>query len=253
MGPSANSKNGGKKKDAPTKPTGNAKPMPPSPNRSSPMKGRRSMESIKQSKPKEPGWYLRAALYSGNLAAFQITTSDFGNDAFTQPLIEKLATDDQDDINQIGLLGAYYMRVSVSNPAALLNSKNGYQRKAFLCVLEENECNAESLLSKVETIKRFLEKPENNRFGTKVFIQEPGWDLTPPDPAPLPKLDHILQYRHIATVIRILFDNVDSTWAVNHRDSADLFFTQGHIPYEAAADIGFPPDAVMPVEPGINN
>lgn len=211
------------------------------------------MDYIKKCKPKEPGWYIRASLYSGNMACFQITTSDFANDAFTQRLIEKLATDDQDDINQIGLLGAFYMRKSLSNSDPLLNSKNGYQRKTFVAALEEDECNAESLLSKVETIKRFLERPQNNRFGTKVFIQQPGWDLTPPDPAPLPKLDHILQYRQIALVLRILFDGVDGTWATSHRETADLFFTPGHIPFEAVADIGFPIDAVMSIEPGISN
>jgi hypothetical protein len=216
-----------------------------SPLRASPVKGRKNKKAIKQSKPIEPGWYLRATLYQGCVMCVQITTSNFGNDAYFHPLISKIASDDEDEINLIGLLGAYYMRISLTNPCALLNASNGYQRKAFLCVLDEDEATPEIMLSKLEVIKRFLEQPENNRYGTKVFIQQPGWDLTPPHPAPLPKLDHTLQYKEIVRIINDMFDNVDGNWAVNNRDSAGCFFTAGYIPFQASADLGFPLDAVM--------
>ena len=232
----------------PTKASNGANAKP----RSSPAKGRRNKKAIKQVKPLEPGWCLRCTLYEGCIMGIQITTSNLTNDACFQPLVEKLLTDDEDEINQIGLLvGAYYMRVSLTNGNPLLNSGNGYQRRAFVCVLDEDEANSAAMLSKLQVVKRFLEQPENNRYGTKVFIREPGWDLTPPEPAPLPKLDHTFQFREIKRILESLFDDVGPDWAVSNRESADCFFTAGHIPFQAVADLGFPLDAVVPNEPGV--
>ena len=249
----ANTKTNNSKQGAPPAKGSPNAPKAPSPARSSPMKGRKSKNAIRQTKPLEPGWYLRSTLCQGCLMLIQITNSDFSNDAYTQPLIEKIATDDEDEINQIGLLGAYYMRKSLTNPAALLNSKNSYQRKVFVCVLDEDETSVDVMFSKLQVIKRFLELPENNRYGTKVFIQQPGWDLTPPDPAPLPKLDHFVQYREVVRIVNDLFDNVDGNWAINNRESADCFFTEGHIPFQAHADLGIPIEDVMPVEHGVGS
>ncbi len=216
------------------------------PQRSTPIKGRKSKNAIRQKKAKDPGWYLCGKLHQGCIMSIQITNSTFRTDAFFQPLIEKIASDDEDEINQIGLLGAYGMRISLENASALTNGSNGYQRRAFVCVLDEDEANAETMLAKLQVIKRFLEQPENNRYDTRVFIEQPGWDLTPPEPAPLSKLDHVFQYREIVRIIGSLFDNVDATWAVNNQESADCFFTAGYIPFDAVADLGFPVQDVIP-------
>ena len=77
--------------------------------------------------------------------------------------------------------------------------------------------------------------------------------MTPPYPAPLPKLDHFIQYREIVRIVNDLFENVDGSWAVNNRESADCFFTAGYIPFLAHEELGFPVDSVMPIEPGIGS
>ena len=43
-----------------------------------------------------------------------------------------------------------------------------------------------------------------------------------------------------------LFENVDGNWAQDNMEAAMCFFTQGYIPFAAAADLGFPIDAVLP-------
>ena len=136
------------------------------------------------------------------------------------------------------------MRKSLEDSDPLMNAKNGYQRKAFVRVLDEDETSLAHRLQGLNVIKEFLERTENNRYGTKVYIPA-DWDLTPPEPNPLPKLDHFLQYREIVNVIKDIFDNVDGNWAVNNMESAVAFFTEGHVPFAANTDIGFPMDLVI--------
>lgn len=238
-------------KAPPPAPKGGASP-PAKASRSSPVKNRKSKSLIKLTKL-APGWYLRSRHVDGDIELIEICLSDLVNDAYSQPLIEKLSSGDEDEINQQGILGSFYRRVSLENGNGLLNVKNSYHRKFFVRVLDENETSAESRLECLKIIKRFLEQRENNRYGTAVHIQMPGWDLTPPEPSPLPKLDNYLQYGEIVKLIKDLFDNVDGTWAANNMESAMCFFTEGHIPFAAMADLGFPADSVMAVEPGINN
>ncbi|CAB9525216.1 hypothetical protein SEMRO_1645_G288270.1 [Seminavis robusta] len=145
----------------------------------------------------------------------------------------------------LGLINGFRMRISLQNPGDLLNARNTFQRKAFVGVLDsDEESSEEHLLSILQTVQRWLQKPENNRYGTKVFIKQPGWNLTPPDPLPLRKIDHVLTYAEIVRLIGGLFDGVGNSWAVNNMEAASLFFTEGHIPFEAINDLGFPVGAV---------
>jgi hypothetical protein len=210
--------------------------------RSSPLKGRKSKGDIKQTK-QAPGWYLRSRLTEGNLELIEITNGSYTTDAYFQQLIETLSSDEHDPVKDIGLMGAYYMRISLQRDEALLNAKNGYQRKAFLRILDEDETAPEKRFEALTVIKTFLEKPENNQYGTNVYIPK-LWDLTPSEPQPLPKLDHVLQYKEIIRIVRDLFDNVDSNWAVNNMESAELFFTEGYVPFQAHNDLGFPMEKV---------
>jgi hypothetical protein len=175
-----------------------------------------------------------------------ITTSLFVEDAYTNPLVVKLGNPEPDPNNDepilnIGLMGSYFMRVSLQNPGRLMNIKNGnpgdYQRKAFVRVIDEGEDNPSSRLAALKVIKEFMEDPNNNRYGTKVFIQEPGWDLTV---TPLKKLDNFLEYKEIVKIIKDMYLNVDGNWAVENLDSALSYFTRGYIPVEAHSDIGIP-------------
>ena len=105
----------------------------------------------------------------------------------------------------------------------------------------------------LKVIKECLEHEENNKYGTKVYIPEPGWDLTPPDPEPLKKLDTVIQYKEIVRVINELFENVDGNWAVNNPETAAAFFTESYIPFGAHADLGFLLDRVVANAPGVRN
>ncbi|CAB9528244.1 hypothetical protein SEMRO_2179_G317920.1 [Seminavis robusta] len=136
------------------------------------------------------------------------------------------------------------MRRSLQDPAPLLNSSNTYQQKVFVRVLDPDETSESDLLAALQVVQRFLQKAENNRYGTKVFIRQPGWNLTSTEPSPLRKIDHVLQYSEIVRLMNSLFDNVNASWAINNMETASLFFTEGHIPFEAINDLGFPVDAV---------
>ena len=224
------------------------KDIPPSKaSRGSPLKHRKPTGEIQQTKL-PPGWHLHEILCEGHLTVIQITNSSMTQDAFSQPLTDALAnrepTQQADPIKDNGIVGSYFMRKSLEDGDPLMNAKNGYQRKAFVRVLDEDETSLAHRLQGLNVIKEFLERTENNRYGTRVYIPA-DWDLTPPEPNPLPKLDHFLQYREIVNVIKDIFDNVDGNWAVNNMESATAFFTEGHIPFAANTDIGFPMDLVI--------
>ena len=123
------------------------------------------------------------------------------DDAYTQKLIEKLNEPDDSAICNIGLMGSFFMCVSLYDSNPLTNQKNNYQRKLYLRVLDSDEdTTTTNRLAALQVIKSFLEETANNKYGTKVHIQVPGWDLTPPSPQALPKLDHYLQYGEIVKV-----------------------------------------------------
>ena len=136
------------------------------------------------------------------------------------------------------------MRVSLTNPTQLLNSKTRYPRKAFVRVLEEGEEVDESRLSGLNVIKTFLLKYKNNKFETKVFIEEPGWDMTPTDKEIL-KADHFLVYPEIVKLIGQVHHDVNNSWANANPTAAECYFTEGHIPFEGTRDLGFPEGKVM--------
>jgi hypothetical protein len=192
------------------------------------------------------GWYLRSALLDGGVECIFITTSSLVEDAFTNQLIVALNNNDpeashDEPILTLGLMGAYYMRTSLENPGRLMNIKNGvpgdYQRKAFIRVIDEGEDGQDARLAALRVIKAFFEEPKNNKYGTKVFIQEPGWDLTV---TPLCKLDNYLEYKEIIKIVKDVYSNVDVNWASKNLDTALAYFTRGYIPIEAHSDIGIP-------------
>ena len=222
--------------------------------RFSPMKGRKSMKDVKASK-RQTGWYIRSAVCDGLCDVIYITNSNLVDDAFKQQLIDALRTGDEDlPINKVNILGSFYMCRGLGNNDALTNAKNGYTRQILLRVVDsEAELTKEARMEALKVIKEFLEQEENNKYGTKVYIPEPGWDLTPPDPEPLKKLDTVIQYKEIVRVINELFENVDGNWAVNNPETAAAFFTEGYIPFAAHADLGFPLDRVVARAPGIQN
>lgn len=214
-----------------------------------PPKGRKPRNEVKKTNKPAGGWMLRSAMLQGGLEAIFITTSSFVEDAYTNPLIVALNNpepDPHEPIRTIGLLGAYYMRVSLSDPGRLMNMRNGvpgeYQRKAFIRVIDEGEDDTETRLAALKVIKGFMDDPNNNKFATKVNIQEPGWDLTT---SPLKKLDNYLEYKEIVKIVKDVYTDVDANWAAENLESALCHFTQGYIPFEAHADLGFPLEYTM--------
>jgi hypothetical protein len=87
-------------------------------------------------------------------------------------------------------------------------------------------------------IKAFLEEPENNGYGTHVFIEEQGWNLNT-NKADVPKVDNYLQFAEIVKIIKRMFENVDQVWARNNMEAAEWYFTKGYIPYQAFVELGF--------------
>ena len=109
--------------------------------------GRKSKKQVKQTKL-APGWYLRSCLLQGNIEVIFITTSSLVDDAYYNTIVTKLSNpgdgEDASPITDIGLMGAYYMRVSLQIPNGLFNAKSSYQRKAFVRVLDDGEDDPES-------------------------------------------------------------------------------------------------------------
>jgi hypothetical protein len=216
--------------------------------------GRKSKKQIVENKIL-PGWYLRSILLDGGLELVFVTTSTFTTDAFINPLIVELDKGEAESpLRQIGLMGAYYMRISLHNPGKLINTNSQYQRKAFVRVLDqESDSSDASRLEALNVMKTFLEAKDHNKFNTPVFIQKaPAWDMTPSGDTPLPKLDHFIHYDDIVKILHGMFDSIDGNWAASNPDSAAPYFTAGHIPFEAHTQLGFLRQDVMDLLPSMN-
>jgi hypothetical protein len=219
----------------------------------SPPNGRKSKAEILKSKEAPAGWYLRSALLQGGLELITITTQTMVDDAFFQNLITKINEgDDSDPICQLGFIGAYFMRISLNNPNQLINGKGKYQRRALIRVLDDGEEGDDSRLAALKVVKEFLEQYHNNKYGTPVFVLEPGWNMTA-SLTELPKTDHYLQYSEIVKIIKKIFDGVNNTWATDNPTAAECYFTAGHIPFQAMHDLGFPESKVMTFDASIGN
>jgi hypothetical protein len=211
--------------------------------------GRKSKKQIVDNKL-IPGWYLRSVLLDGGLELIFMTNQTFTTDAFIHPLVEHLnKAEEASPLKQVGLMGAYYMRVSLQNPGRLMNTKTEYQRKALVRILDhESDSSDTGRLEALNVVKTFLEAKEHNKYNTPVFINNSGsgaWDLTPSGDKPLPKLDHFIQYDDIVKILHGLFDGIDGDWAATNPDSAKPYFTAGHIPFQAHAQLGFPRGDVL--------
>ena len=220
-------------------------PMAVTPSRGRVLAGLRTMEAMKNDRPRPAAWYLTASLLDGQLAYFTVSAADPGNDGYSQTIVEALALKEH-PLRDEGLFASLYMSQG-RNGAPLRNKKNDYMRKCFVILMKPEEHNSETLLSKLEVVKKFLELPENNRFGTKVVLNDPEheWDLTPPMDQPLPRLQDVVQYKEILKAIGMLFASVDRHWCENNEEAAWAYFHEGHVPLEAAANLGFPLDKVM--------
>ena len=150
----------------------------------------------------------------------------------------RVFTDDH-PIMDLGLIGPYGMRKSLQDGTPLLNNRNTYQRKVYIRLLDSGEDNDETRLAGLNVIKDFLSLECNNKYQTEVFIQDPGWDITPPGET-LPKSDMYIEYNDIVKMINDMFPNVDHTWAAANMEAAMCFFHENHIPTLAIADLGFP-------------
>ena len=165
-------------------------PAKVSPTRSKFMGGMKNFTEVKKTKPRASGWHIQACLCDGLLAYFTVTLPDPANDAYTQPLTEIVGSNEEEiehDVTEIGIIGSFFMRRSRKDNSALKNKKNDFTKKAYVLLLDTDEHNPEVLYQKLEIVKDFLEQPENNRFGTKVFLDKDTFDLTPPESEPLPK------------------------------------------------------------------
>ena len=216
--------------------------------RSTPIKNRRTVKDMKKNIKKAAGWYITSALLNGLMEIIFITMADKRNDAYFQPLVNKINSNDDDPVNGLDIIGCFRLRIGVANPAPLLSPKTGYQRRAFLRYINSDEMDDESRLENLNVIKAFLEDPENNQYETPVFIEQGNWDVTKRNLDPLANVDHHLVYADIKRLLEMIFGqgNVDHTFAQNDPEQAAIFFTENYIPFEAAAELGFPPDKCLP-------
>jgi hypothetical protein len=210
-------------------------------------KGRKSKaEAIGSKIP--PGWHIRSVLVDGGLEVIFITTANFADDGFgIVPIANffkncKEKEDTNDPIMQIGLLGQFFMRVSLENPGRLTEKKSTYQRKCLVRVLDPGEETREARFDALQSLKKFMEQQKYNKFNTSVHLDFNSFDITPSD---LPKLDHYVQFTDIVKIIKALFDNVDNNWACYNMESALTYLTKGYIPFEAHRELGFPLENVL--------
>jgi hypothetical protein len=213
-----------------------------------------------------PGWYLHSMLLDGGVEVILISTGNLNEDAYIDPLVKAIfapgikveeveQVEDPDPINRLGLTGAYFRRKALDNPDMFMNpvkkhTGSVFQRKVFLRQLEDGEETVERRLEALKVIKEFMQREKNNRYHTKVIIQQPGWDMENKNSAgEILKVDSFLQYSQIVRLIKELYENVNNTWALENMETAMCYFTEGYIPFEAHTDLGFPLDKVMPEEP----
>ena len=197
--------------------------------------GRKSKKDCKKNKNK-PGWHLRCLRFEGGVGAVFFTQSDFINDAHNKPIVDSIA-DDSDDT--LPLHSAVTLRRSLTNDQALTNAKDTCRRRVFLQVLDEGDETDDACLETLKAVKAFMEKKENNRFGTQVFIQEPGWNMNGSN-GTLPKLDKCVLHDDIVGFIKDCFEGADEPgWAEGNKEAAMCHFTEGHIPFKAVEQLGF--------------
>ena len=242
------SKNGSKK-PSPSKGKSNS----PSPKKNLLAK-RRNKEELKKTQPKSMGVYIYGCELQGNISAWYFTTNDVNQDSFTWPLGNTLSdTNSTNAICDIGCMGGFYRRRSLEDPRPLYNYKDKYMRKAWIVLLEteEEDCSQE-MLRIAQAFKTFWEHPDNNRYNIPVHIGS-DWNQTPPSPAPTPKLDHILQCKEAVKLIHRMYAGAGPTWYQHHQEEASLYFTEGHIPFDAVVDLGFPDEMCLPPAPHVTN
>jgi hypothetical protein len=223
-----------------------------------PPSGRKSRADILKSAsvhgPKKAGWYLTSVLLQGFLELIFITKESMNADAFLHPLITALNKKYEGEmpavVTETGLVGSYRMRILLEDPDPLLSAGSEYPRRAFLRVHDGTEESAtKSRLASLNVIKLFLTDRDNFKWCKPVFIEEPGWDLTPVN-SPRPKLDHYLQYQEIVKIITLTHGSdgkLGKDWGLNNPDAVHSYFSEGHIPFQAHADLGIPLDNVMQV------
>lgn len=247
---------------------GNSKAPPPA----SPP-GRKSAKAVKRKTKLPAGWCISCRNVLGFMRIITMTLSSMEDDAYSYNLTKLLEsgpdaeTEERVPVSlneteavaamlELGLWGTANMRVSLTNPSPLTNSKNTFTRKAFIQIIDPEEATEENALETCKAFKRYFELQTNNKFGTQVFIKQPGWCLDVPG-APLPKIDNYIVYDDIVSIIKDMFEGVDRNWGANNMEAASTYFTKGHAPYEAHCDLGFPTDYCQDpgpaVMPGIRN
>lgn len=173
--------------------------------------GRKSGKNCRKSAKLPPGWYIRSCKVFGGIRLVYVTLSSLVDDAYIHTAVTKLSEVEQDgaednELFNYSLWGAADLRISLTNPNPLKNSRNGYTRKVFVQMMDPEDEPDEKGLELCNVFKHFFEQRANNKYETKVFIPEPGWNLDNPDPSvPLPKLDNFLVYKDIRGSQSFLF------------------------------------------------
>jgi hypothetical protein len=194
------------------------------------------------------GWYLNSVVVPGGVELIMISKENMTEDAYLQDLTEAIENKTHPDLNKLGIIGKFSRRVSLEDSRPLQNrsnrsrKQNNFARRAFVRVLDAEEADPVSRLESLRVIQTFFASRPNS----KIFIEQPGWDLTDYD-KPL-KIDNFLIFSEIVRLLKGMF-NCGENWAVKNWDAAQLFFTEGHIPYEAHEDLGVPEDKVMRCNP----
>ena len=97
-------------------------------------------------------------------------------------------------------------------------------------------------MNTLKVLKEFMETKQNNRFGTKVFIEEKTWLMNAG--GTLPKIDKYVVHEDIVAFIKDCFDDARNPgWAEGNMEAAMCYFTEGHVPATAVDELGFSPTA----------
>ena len=213
--------------------------------RSSPAKGRKSRKEIKVTKTKS-GWHVLIKVFQGDIVGIMIVKTNQIDDAYNKPIKDAIQCNNNEIIEGLGIMYAADMKIGLDNENDLTGT-DGWTKKMCIMPVDEDETTEEELYAKCLELKKFLELPENNKYKTPVHVVNPGFNRTPPHPAPLPKLSEAIKHQDLVAIIKELFNGVDHTWAANNKEAAMCFFHKGHIPEAAVVDLGFEESEVGPI------
>ena len=157
-----------------------------------------------------------------------------GDDGYGQKLFDFITN--EQGFRSEGILTVVRRRVSLENPALLLNAKNSYTRRCIVRLTDES--THASRLAILHALQGFLVHPSRNLFNYQYIVDDAS-DLTPNSNA-LQPMDHFLQDRDIVKLMEETLEDTGIGWYAENSDCALDFFSGPTFPQDAIGRLGYP-------------